>query len=131
MRCYDINPVASKEFAKDLGWNLNKKALKKEQEKLGVKALTVTSGDRGSITVSHNNAFKTPAFKIQAVDTTGAGDVFHGGYIYGLLKGWEIKDTVLFASALAAMKCRKIGGRSGIPHLREIMKFLHMHGHSI
>jgi len=88
-------------------------------------------GKRGSITVSHNSAFKTPAFKIHAVDTTGAGDVFHGGYIYGLLQGWDIKVTVLFASALAAMKCLEIGGRSGIPILKEVMDFLHMHGLSI
>jgi ribokinase len=123
--------VASEEFAKDLGWNLNKKTLRKEKERLGVRALTVTTGKRGSITVSRNSAFTTPAFKIQAVDTTGAGDVFHGGYIYGLLQGWEIRDTVLFASAVASMKCMKIGGRSGIPTLREVIKFLNMHGHSI
>ena len=116
--------VASEDFAKDLGWNLNKKALRKEKEKLGVRALTVTTGRRGSITVFCNSAFNTPAFKIQSVDTTGAGDVFHGGYIYGLLQGWKIRNTVLFASAVAAMKCMKIGGRVGIPHLREVMRFL-------
>jgi len=123
--------VASEDFARDLGWNLNKKALRKEKERLGVRALTVTTGKRGSITVSRNSAFNTPAFKIQAVDTTGAGDVFHGGYIYGLLKGWEIRDTVLFASAVAAMKCMKIGGRSGIPNLREVIGFLKKNGYSI
>lgn len=123
--------VASEEFAKDLGWNLNIKTLKKEKERLGVKVLTVTTGKRGSITVSNNSAFKTPAFKIPAVDTTGAGDVFHGGYIYGLLQDWGIKGTVLFASALAAMKCMKIGGRSGIPNLKEVIKFLDMHGYAI
>lgn len=123
--------VASEEFAKDLGWNLNIRTLRKEKERLGVRVLTVTMGKRGSITVSHNSAFKTPAFKIHAVDTTGAGDVFHGGYIYGLLQGWDIKVTVLFASALAAMKCLEIGGRSGIPILKEVMDFLHMHGLSI
>ncbi len=123
--------VASEQFARDLGWHLNEKTLKKEKERLGVRALTVTTGTRGSITALHNSTFTTPAFKIQAVDTTGAGDVFHGGYVYGLLKGWEIRDTVVFASALAAMKCMKIGGRSGIPKLREVIKFLNMHGYSI
>jgi ribokinase len=123
--------VASEEFAKDLGWNLNKKTLEKEKDRLGIKVLTITMGKRGSITISHEHAFHTPAFEIQAIDTTGAGDVFHGGYIYGLLQGWEIRDILLFASALAAMKCMKIGGRSGIPTLRKVMKFLNMHGYSI
>jgi ribokinase len=72
-----------------------------------------------------------PAFEIPAVDTTGAGDVFHGGYIYGLLQGWDIRNTVLFASAIAALKCKKIGGRDGIPQLIEVMEFLKKHGHTI
>ncbi len=49
---------------------------------------------------------------MRAVDTTGAGDVFHAGYIYGLLKGWTIEKTVEFASAFAALKCLKTGGRT-------------------
>lgn len=73
----------------------------------------------------------TPAFEVETVDTTGAGDVFHGGYIYGLLKGWSLRDTITFASALAAMKCTKIGGRAGIPRLSEVMKFLKERGHAI
>jgi ribokinase len=88
-------------------------------------------GKRGSITVSRDSFFRTPAFKIPAVDTTGAGDVFHGGYIYGLLQEWDIRDTVLFATAIAAMKCRKIGGRDGIPQLIKVVEFLKEHGHTI
>ncbi len=68
---------------------------------------------------------------VRTVDTTGAGDVFHGGYIYGLLQGWDIKDTVIFASALAAIKCTKIGGRAGIPQLSEVIEFLKEKGHTI
>lgn len=58
------------------------------------------------------------------MDTTGAGDVFHGGYLYGLLRKWPLKDTIRFASAVAAMKCRKLGGRAGIPRLSEVREFL-------
>lgn len=123
--------VASEEFAKDLRWNLNRKTLQKEKERLGIKVLTITMGKRGSITISNEHAFHTPAFEIQAIDTTGAGDVFHGGYIYGLLRGWDIRDTVLFASAIAAMKCMKIGGRAGIPRLKEVTEFLKNRGYSI
>jgi sulfofructose kinase len=61
---------------------------------------------------------------VEAFDTTGAGDVFHGGYVYGLLQGWGLSETVRFASAAAALKCRKIGGREGIPKLNEVETLL-------
>jgi len=64
------------------------------------------------------------AFSIDSVDTTGAGDVYHGGYIYGLLQGWDAPECMRFASATAALKCREIGARKGIPHLEEIKEFL-------
>jgi ribokinase len=65
-----------------------------------------------------------PAFEVDAVDTTGAGDVFHGGYVYGLLRNWGLVRTLTFASACAAMKCTKVGGRAGIPRLEEVLAFL-------
>ena len=123
--------VASGEFAKDFGWDLSHDVLCREKEKLGARTLSVTLGERGSLTVSENLFLHTPAFHVKAVDTTGAGDVFHGGYIYGLLQGWNLKDTLLFASAAAAMKCTQIGGRAGIPTLSEVKAFLLQRGHSI
>jgi len=123
--------VASGEFAKDLHWDLSERVLRSEKEKLGAHVLTVTLGERGCVTVSDSLFLQTPAFKVSAVDTTGAGDVFHGGYVYGLLKGWSLRDTVIFASAAAAMKCRKIGGRDGIPNLGEVRAFLSDRGHEL
>ena len=101
------------------------------REKLGIRVLTITLGGKGSLTASKDGYMHIPAFKVEAADTTGAGDVFHGGYIYGLLKGWSLRDTVIFASALAAMKCTKIGGRTRIPGLSEVMNFLAEKGRSI
>jgi len=121
--------VGSEEFARDLDWEPTRETLFREREKLGVKVLTITLGRRGSVTVSSQGEyFDTPAFKIGAVDTTGAGDVFHGGYIYGLLRGWDLGETLTFASALAALKCTKVGGRAGIPKLDEVMRFLKKEG---
>ncbi len=91
---------------------------------LGVRTVTVTLGKGGSVTLSDGVGFKVPCFRVRAVDTTGAGDVFHGGYIYGLLKGWGIKKTVTFASAFAALKCLAPGGRSGIPTLSKTLEFM-------
>ncbi len=123
--------VASEEFARDLGWQITHDALQREKKRLGVKVLTITSGVKGSITISDDEVIHTPAFEVEALDTTGAGDVFHGGYIYGLLKGWSLRDAVTFASAMAAMKCTRIGGRAGIPRLNEVMKFLRERGYAM
>jgi sulfofructose kinase len=123
--------VASEEFSRDIGWSLDPESLLSVKEDLGVKLLTVTLGERGSITASKDQVIQIPAFEVKAVDTTGAGDVFHGGYIYGLLNGWDIKNTVIFASALAAMKCTKVGGRGGIPKLNEALTFLKAKGYML
>ncbi len=82
--------------------------------------VVVTAGASGSWCVSRDDAFHTPAFAVPVVDTTGAGDVFHGGFLYGLLQGWPLRQTARFASAAAALKCRSAGGRAGIPTLPEI-----------
>ncbi|MFZ2197461.1 MAG: PfkB family carbohydrate kinase [Thermodesulfovibrionales bacterium] len=116
--------VASEVFADGLGWELTPQALLKHSKALGTRALTITLGERGSITAADGRIIRMPAFKVEAVDTTGAADVFHGGYIYGLLHGWDLERVVRFASAVAAMKCRQMGGRTGIPSLDEVMQFL-------
>lgn len=88
------------------------------------KAVTVTLGKKGSVTWQNGKIFSQKAFRIRPVDTTGAGDVFHGGYIYGVLQKWDIRRTVEFASAFAALKCLKPGGRTGIPTLKETLRFI-------
>jgi ribokinase len=82
--------------------------------------VVVTAGERGSWCVSRDDAFHMPAFAVPTVDTTGAGDVFHGGFLYGLLQGWPLRAVARFASATAALKCRAAGGRAGIPTRAEI-----------
>ena len=119
--------VCSEEFARELMSNNisfdPEKAISYIRS-FGSKAATITLGDKGSITVSGDELFYSPAFKVEVVDTTGAGDVFHGGYIYGLLQKWDIKDVVRFASAFAGLKCRELGGRAGIPDLKEVKQLL-------
>jgi len=119
--------VASGEFGRQLLGatdKFNPERALLEMKRHGAKVCTITLGSKGSLTLINNEIFHMPAFEVEVVDTTGAGDVFHGGYIYGLLQGWDIKEVVRFASAMAAMKCRKLGGREGIPDLSEVMKFL-------
>jgi sugar/nucleoside kinase (ribokinase family) len=61
---------------------------------------------------------------VQAVDTTGAGDAFHGAFLYGLLQGWELRQVARFANAVAAINCCTLGGRHGLPALAEALAWL-------
>jgi len=87
--------------------------------------IVVTSGTHGSIGYSRKAGFvRQKAYRVKAVDTTGAGDTFHGAYIFGLLKGWSLSERLRFASAAAAIKCTRPGGRTGIPTYRQTLNFL-------
>ncbi len=116
--------VGSEEFARELGWRDDPGSFKQEVRRLGFGITTITLGARGSVTFAGEEVIACPAFPVEVVDTTGAGDVFHGGYLYGLLQKMQLRYTIRFASAVAAMKCRKLGGRAGIPRLEEVEEFL-------
>jgi sugar/nucleoside kinase (ribokinase family) len=89
------------------------------------RALTgVTLGGRGAVFVLDGVVEASPAFEVDVRDTTGAGDVFHGAFIYGMLRGWKVPETVRFAHAVAAIKCTAVGARTAIPRLDEAMAFL-------
>jgi len=120
--------VGSEEFARELSWEDDAAQFKPKIKKHGFGITTITLGARGSVTYVDDKVIIIPAFPVETVDTTGAGDVFHGGYIYGLLRKWSLEATVRFASAVAAMKCRKVGGRAGIPRLVEVVRFLEERG---
>jgi ribokinase len=116
--------VGSEEFGRELGWNGDPDSFRRKARKLTPGVTTITLGGRGSVTYAGEDIITVPAFKVDAVDTTGAGDVFHGGYVYGLLRGWDILRTLRFATAMAALKCRRLGGRAGIPGLEEVLAFM-------
>ncbi len=117
--------VASEEFAGEmLGWKDDPGSFRQEVRKQGFRTTTVTLGSRGSVTFAGDVVISCPAFPVDVVDTTGCGDAFHAGYLYGLIRKLPLEDTVRFASAVAAMKCRKVGARTGIPTLSEVQRFL-------
>ena len=90
----------------------------------GPSTVVITLGDQGSLTESAGNRFHTTAFDVDVVDTTGAGDVFHGAFIHGMLQSWELAKVLEFASAVAAIKCTQLGGRQGIPSFQQTLNFL-------
>jgi sulfofructose kinase len=90
-------------------------------------AVTLAAG--GSIGLEEGRIVRAPGFTVPVVDTNGAGDVFHGACAVGELRGWPFEWTLTFANAVAAMKCRALGGRRGIPRLAEVAAFLAERGH--
>ncbi len=116
--------IASEDFARQHYNGNNPKAAATDLLGLGAETVIVTLGEKGSISVSKKSYLYQPAFKVEAVDTTGCGDVFHGAFIFGLLQRWDLNKIMRFASATAALKCRKVGGRTAIPDLREVEEFL-------
>ncbi len=117
--------VVSSRFARQLLGDRPPEKWLPELMAYGARAATVTVGENGSYTFSREEGlFHQPAFAVQAVDTTGCGDVFHGGYIYGLLQDWPLTRTVRFAAACAALKTRALGGRTAIPCADEVARFL-------
>ncbi|MGQ9851960.1 MAG: carbohydrate kinase family protein [Candidatus Oleimicrobiaceae bacterium] len=92
--------------------------------RLGPRVAVVTMGEQGCWWATGEGLFHQPAFAVEVVDTTGAGDVFHGAFLYGLSRGWELARVVRWASAAAALKCRKLGGQAGIPTLAQVKRLL-------
>ncbi len=88
------------------------------------KLCAVTMGEAGCVYVTSEGTFHRRAFGVDVVDTTGAGDVFHGAFSFGLSRGWDFHEAIRFASAVAAIKCTKLGGRAGIPSMARVQEFL-------
>jgi sugar/nucleoside kinase (ribokinase family) len=84
--------------------------------------VTVTLGAAGSLTTCGGREFRTPGFAVACVDTTGAGDAFRGGFAAGLLEmpDGDIEDVLVYANAVAALNCRGLGARGGLPTRDEV-----------
>ena len=91
----------------------------------GPRIAVVTLGARGYAGVDRAGFFTGEALSnIAVVDTTGAGDVFHGAFLCGLLRGWDARTTARFAAGVSAVKCTVLGGRAGIPDFATAQHFL-------
>jgi sugar/nucleoside kinase (ribokinase family) len=86
--------------------------------------VVITDGAAGCWLWEGKEFMHQPAFAVPVVDTTGAGDTFHGAYLYAHLQGWPARRRLEFASATAGLKCTQLGGRRGIPSLPEVLAFL-------
>jgi len=86
--------------------------------------LCVTLGTAGSMALDGDRVFHVPAFRVHAVDTTGAGDVFRAGFVYGLLAGWPTLDILRFANAAAAVSCTRLGAMGSAPTMTDVEQML-------
>lgn len=86
--------------------------------------LAVTDGPNDILWLDGGRLRGSPAFRIAAVDTLGAGDVFHGGFTLALAEGADIAGAIRFAAAAAALKCSRLGGSMGAPHRSEVAQLL-------
>ena len=124
--------VSSKEFPRRLtGVDEERAALAETKSRLRPDAVVgMTLGERGAVVFHGGRFVETPAFAVPGGcrDTTGAGDAFHTGFIYGLLGGEEIEGCLALGCAVAALKCRALGARTALPSARELENFLHGEG---
>jgi sugar/nucleoside kinase (ribokinase family) len=86
--------------------------------------LCVTLGEHGAMALAGDELHRSPAFHVHAVDTTGAGDVFRGGFIYGLLQGQPIDQVLRTANAAAAVSCTRLGALNGVPTMAEVQELM-------
>ena len=90
----------------------------------GPDIVLVTLGGKGCVGIDHGRFFQIDSYKVPVRDTTGAGDVFHGAFVYGLSEGMNAEDAAKMASAVSAVKCTVLGGRTGIPTKQGVLDFM-------
>jgi sulfofructose kinase len=96
------------------------KALSALQSEYGMKIASMTLGDYGSLARKGGRWYYSPAFEVACLDTTGAGDVFHGGLCYAILEEMPLNQALEFANAVAALNCMAIGARGHIATRPEV-----------
>src|ERR1051326_3486778 len=113
--------IASSEFpAAWTGVSDPFRALQTIQSEFGMKVAAMTLGAHGALALESGTFHYSPAFVVNCVDTTGAGDVFHGGFCYAVLQGMQMREALDFSNAMAALNCTALGARGGIRPLDDV-----------
>ena len=100
------------------------RALRRMHSRYGCRLTAATLGPDGVLAWDGQRFLFSPAFRVPTVDTTGAGDIFHAGFLYGLAQGWELDRQLAFGCAAAAVNCMASGARGGIRPVEEIEALL-------
>lgn len=115
--------IASQAFARALAGDDHPGAQLRALLALGPRLAGVTLGRRGAVLgrAGERHYLFQPALRVRVVDTTGAGDAFHGAAAWGLLRGYRPARWLRVAAVVAGLKCRRAGGRSGLPRRAEVL----------
>jgi sugar/nucleoside kinase (ribokinase family) len=119
--------ITSGEFPHRLtGIDDERAALVEIQTRYGCAIAGATLGARGALVYCDGEFIESPAFAVPGGcrDTTGAGDAFHGGFIYGMLNGDDLETCMKLGNVVAALKCRSLGGRTALPTAEELLEFI-------
>ena len=119
--------ISSAEFAEVfVGIKDRRAALDQLKYKYGCKVVGMTLGEKGSLIYCENEFVETNGFEVPngCKDTTGAGDSFRSGFLYGFLTGASVEESAGMANAVAALKCREIGARTALPGAEELQEML-------
>ena len=90
------------------------RGLERIQKEYGMRVAAMTLGPHGALALQDGKFIYSSGFVVNCVDTTGAGDVFHGAFCYSVLKGFTVRDALEFSNAMAALNCTRLGARGGI-----------------
>ena len=96
------------------------RALEMIQEEYGMRVAAMTLGEWGALARSAGRFYYSPGYAVDCIDTTGAGDVFHGAFCYAVLRGFSLENALEFSNAMAALNCTALGARGGIRGVPEI-----------
>jgi sugar/nucleoside kinase (ribokinase family) len=121
-------PVVSRGFAEEWGGTGDPADGLIELTGLGARLAVATCGPDGAIARGGDETLTSPAFEIEAADTTGAGDAFHAGFIWALLQGFDAVRVLRVANAVAGLSCTALGAQEGLPRREELEAFLARHG---
>jgi sulfofructose kinase len=118
-------PIASADFLPAItGKSDPFRALEHTARAYGTRVPGMTLGRDGALLYSEGRFYYSPGFVVKTVDTTGAGDVFHGAFAYGLLRGWALEHILDFSNAMAALNCTRVGARGSIASRSEAEKLM-------
>ena len=101
------------------------RALEMIQEEYGMRVAAMTLGARGALARAEGRFIYSPGFVVNCVDTTGAGDVFHGAFCYAVLQNMPLRETLEFSNAMAALNCTAFGARGGIATVERAQALMH------
>ena len=125
---YDDVLIPSEEFSLKITRSGDAvEAAKKLDAQYHPETLIITQGSRGGFIWQDGKELRYPVYPVQAVDSNGAGDTFHGAFVAARIRGMDVYDAACFASATSALKCTRFGAQQGIPHFDEVLAFMKEH----